>query len=59
MTIWKRKKAPLDLADHGGGLRRARLARTPEHGTQGASGVEQEISKAGVPGALGTPVSVA
>jgi hypothetical protein len=34
-------KATLDSADHGGGLRRARLARTPDDGTQVASGLKR------------------
>jgi hypothetical protein len=36
-------KATLDPTDHRGGLRRARLARAPQRGTQGASRLVRAI----------------
>ena len=43
------RKVPLDAADHRGGLRRARLARAPDDGAQGALGLERAIPGVGVP----------
>ena len=42
-------EAFMDFVDYRGSLRRARLARAPDDGAQGASGLESDLSWAGVP----------